>query len=87
MYVLRLSFYLFSEGPKRGLHNIDDEIRFPSRPGFIFHNSRGVEAGSATELSTVQRFVDKRSLATTDLRNKLHAIWYQCCFGDATWTF
>jgi hypothetical protein len=24
MYVLNLPFYLFSEGPKRGLHNIDD---------------------------------------------------------------
>ncbi|KAJ6569042.1 hypothetical protein B0H19DRAFT_874386, partial [Mycena capillaripes] len=60
--------------PKRGLHNIDNEIWFRSRPGFIFHNSRGVEVGSATELSTVQRFVDE-SLAATDLRNQLHAIW------------
>ncbi|KAJ7792485.1 hypothetical protein B0H14DRAFT_167413 [Mycena olivaceomarginata] len=58
----------------RGLHNIDDEIRFRSRPGFVFHDSRGVEAGSATELSTVQRFVHERSLATTDLRDQLHAI-------------
>ncbi|KAJ7250566.1 hypothetical protein C8J57DRAFT_1238971 [Mycena rebaudengoi] len=39
----------------RGLHNIDDEICFRSRPGFVFHDSRGVEAGSATELSIVQR--------------------------------
>ncbi|KAJ7736696.1 hypothetical protein B0H16DRAFT_1425627, partial [Mycena metata] len=59
----------------RGLHNINDEIRFRSRPGFVFHDSRGVEAGSATELSTVQRFVDKRSTAATNLRNQLHAIW------------
>ncbi|KAJ7253196.1 hypothetical protein C8J57DRAFT_1076934 [Mycena rebaudengoi] len=72
----------------RGLHNIDDEIRFHSRPGFVFHDSRGVEAGSATELSVVQRFVDERSLAVRDLSNQLHAIWYQCCcFGHATWTF
>lgn len=79
-------FYLFSEGPKRGLHNIDDEIRFRSRPGFVFHDSRGVEAGSATELSTVQRFVDERSTAAKNLRNQLHAIWYQCCcFGHTTW--
>ncbi|KAJ6447813.1 hypothetical protein C8R45DRAFT_1047213 [Mycena sanguinolenta] len=59
----------------RGLHNIDDEIRFRSRPGFVFHDSRGVEAGSAIELSTIQQFVDKRSLAVRDLENQLHVIW------------
>ncbi|KAJ6569254.1 hypothetical protein B0H19DRAFT_847977, partial [Mycena capillaripes] len=59
----------------RGLHNIYDEIRFRSRPGFVFHDSCGVEAGSATELSTVQRFVDKRSSAATKVRSQLHAIW------------
>ncbi|KAJ6530098.1 hypothetical protein B0H19DRAFT_1328080 [Mycena capillaripes] len=62
-------------GPKRGLHNIDDEIRFRSRPGFVFHDSCGVKAGSATELSTVQQFVDNRSLRATDLQTQLHAIW------------
>ncbi|KAJ7282221.1 hypothetical protein C8J57DRAFT_1055629 [Mycena rebaudengoi] len=73
---------------QRGLHNIDDEIRFRSRPGFVFHDSRGVEAGSATELSIVQRFVDERSSTARDLSNQLHAIWYQCCcFSHATWTF
>ncbi|KAJ7708486.1 hypothetical protein B0H14DRAFT_2646621 [Mycena olivaceomarginata] len=40
----------------RGLRDINDEIRFRSKPGFVFHDSRGIEAGSATELSTVQRF-------------------------------
>ncbi|KAJ7264104.1 hypothetical protein B0H12DRAFT_1102861 [Mycena haematopus] len=60
----------------RGLHNIKDEIRFPSRPGFVFHDSRGVEAGSITELSTVQRFIKERSLAVTNLQNQLHAIWF-----------
>ncbi|KAJ7300751.1 hypothetical protein DFH08DRAFT_795452 [Mycena albidolilacea] len=71
----------------RGLHNIDDEVCFRSRPGFVFHDSRGVEAGSAAELSTVQRFVNARSSAARDLQNQLHVIWYQCCFGHATWTF
>ncbi|KAJ7856113.1 hypothetical protein B0H14DRAFT_2579062 [Mycena olivaceomarginata] len=59
----------------RGLHNIDDEIRFRPKPGFVFHDSRGVEAGSATELSTVQRFVEERSLTAKDLRTQLHVIW------------
>ncbi|KAJ7318701.1 hypothetical protein DFH08DRAFT_819605 [Mycena albidolilacea] len=61
--------------PKRGLHNIDDEIRFRPKPGFVFHDSRGVEAGSATELSTVQRFVEERSLTVKDLQTQLHVIW------------
>ncbi|KAJ7874570.1 hypothetical protein B0H14DRAFT_2502086 [Mycena olivaceomarginata] len=74
--------------PKRGLHNINDEICFRSRLGFVFHDSRGVEAGSATEFYTIQRFMHKRSLAATDLRIQLHAIWYPCCsFGCATWIF
>ncbi|KAF7360919.1 GTP-binding protein [Mycena sanguinolenta] len=59
----------------RGLHNINDEICFRSRPGFVFHDSRGVEAGSAVELSTVQQFLDERSSAATDLRTQLHVIW------------
>jgi hypothetical protein len=82
MYVCNLSFYLFSEGSKRGLHNIDDGIYFRSKPGFFFHDSRGVEAGSVTELSNIQRFVHERSLAATDLRDQLHAIWYLCVVSD-----
>jgi hypothetical protein len=72
-------FYLVSKGPKCGLHNIDDEICCRSKPGFVFHDSRGVEVGSATELSTVQQFVEERSLAAKDLQTQLHVIWYQCC--------
>ncbi|KDR66205.1 hypothetical protein GALMADRAFT_1206289 [Galerina marginata CBS 339.88] len=45
----------------RGMHNIDDEIRFHSLPGFVFHDSRGFEAGSLEELSTVQQFVKDHS--------------------------
>ncbi|KAJ7721237.1 hypothetical protein B0H14DRAFT_2411705, partial [Mycena olivaceomarginata] len=67
---------LVSKGPKRGLHNIDDEIRFRSKPGFVFHDSRGVEAGSATELSIVQRFVEERSSTAKELQIQLHVIWY-----------
>ncbi|KAJ7334673.1 hypothetical protein DFH08DRAFT_1019119 [Mycena albidolilacea] len=59
----------------RGLHNIDDEICFRPKPGFVFHDSRGVEAGSATELSTIQRFVEERSSAAKNLRTQLHVIW------------
>ncbi|KAJ7813423.1 hypothetical protein B0H14DRAFT_2522926 [Mycena olivaceomarginata] len=72
----------------RGLHNINDEICFRPKPGFVFHDSRGVEAGSAIELSTVQRFVEEPSSAAKDLRTQLHVIWYHCCcFCHATWIF
>ncbi|KAJ7104812.1 hypothetical protein C8R44DRAFT_807119 [Mycena epipterygia] len=66
---------------ERGLHNVEDEIYFHSRPGFIFHDSRGVEAGSAEELSTVQQFVENR-LSTMDLRNQLHAICFSLVEGS-----
>ncbi|KAJ7117056.1 hypothetical protein C8R44DRAFT_983340 [Mycena epipterygia] len=59
---------------ERGLHNVEDEMCFHSRPGFVFHDSRGVEAGSAEELSTVQQFVETYSSAT-NVRRQLHAIW------------
>jgi len=65
---------------QRGLHNISDEIRFPSRPGFVFHDSRGFEAGSSEELSTVRKFVEDRSSTVSKLWMQLHAIWYERCF-------
>ncbi|KAJ7434882.1 hypothetical protein B0H11DRAFT_1756810 [Mycena galericulata] len=60
---------------RRGLHNVEDEIHFAHKPGFIFHDSRGVEAGSGEELSVVQQFVEHRS-SVDDSREQLHAIWY-----------
>ncbi|KDR66213.1 hypothetical protein GALMADRAFT_162228 [Galerina marginata CBS 339.88] len=59
----------------RGMHNIDDEIRFQSLPGFVFHDSCGFEAGSLEELSTVQQFLEHHSAEVDSLRKQLHAIW------------
>ncbi|KIJ34213.1 hypothetical protein M422DRAFT_79752, partial [Sphaerobolus stellatus SS14] len=59
---------------QRGLHDVKNEIWFPSRPGFVFHDSRGFEAGSSEELDGVRRFVEDSSAATS-LREQLHAIW------------
>jgi hypothetical protein len=61
---------------QRGLHDVRDEIRFPSRPGFVFHDSCGFEAGSVEELASVRKFVEDSS-KVTDIRNQLHAIWYE----------
>ncbi|KAJ7764888.1 hypothetical protein B0H16DRAFT_1454686 [Mycena metata] len=58
----------------RGLHNIEYELRFPSRRGFVFHDSRGIESGSAEELETLRKFVETRS-STNSIHEQLHAIW------------
>ena len=60
---------------KRGIHDIEHEITYPSNPDFVFHDSMGFEAGSADELEKVQAFIMARS-AKRSLRDQLHAIWY-----------
>ena len=61
-------------GWQRGLHDVRNEIRFPSRPGFVFHDSRGFEAGSVDEFATVRKFVEDSS-TTRSVKEQLHAIW------------
>jgi hypothetical protein len=60
---------------QRGLHNIEDEIVFTNHKGYVFHDSRGFEAGSEDELKIVQDFVLRRS-RNGRLENRLHAIWF-----------
>lgn len=60
---------------QRGLHDITNEMVFKSNPGFIFHDSRGFEAGGATELENVKVFIAERS-KSEDIKNQVHAIWY-----------
>jgi len=70
---------------QRGLHDINDELIFTKHDGYIFHDSRGFEAGSEDELKTVQEFV-KRKSEERRLKDRLHAIWcvllsiYSCKF-------
>jgi len=60
---------------KRGLHNVEDEIIFANHEGYVFHDSRGFEAGGEDELKTVQAFVRRRSQERR-LEDRLHAIWF-----------
>jgi len=60
---------------ERGMHNINDEIIFTNHDGYIFHDSRGFEAGAEDELKIVQEFVRRKS-QERQLQNRLHAIWY-----------
>ena len=60
---------------QRGHHDIYDELIFTNYDGYIFHDSRGFEAGSKDELETVQEFVKSKSQQKR-LRDRLHAIWF-----------
>ena len=60
---------------QRGRHDINDELIFTNHDGYIFHDSRGFEAGGEDELKTVQDFV-KRKSQQKRLRDRLHAIWF-----------
>ncbi|KAK7046006.1 hypothetical protein VNI00_007001 [Paramarasmius palmivorus] len=45
-----------------------------SNPGFVFHDSRGMEAGSIHEAEDLKRFMKDRSQESFD--KQLHVIWY-----------
>jgi hypothetical protein len=70
---------------QRGEHNIEHEIVFSSHEGYIFHDSRGFEAGGEGELKTVQEFVRRKS-QEKKLQERLHAIWLEP-FGTRTCAF
>jgi hypothetical protein len=60
---------------QRGEHNIELELSFSSHNGYVFHDSRGFEAGDDRELGIVQEFVRRRSQERS-LNDRLHAIWF-----------
>ena len=59
---------------QRDEYNIEDEIVFSNHQGYIFHDSRGIEAGSTEELGIFQDFI-RRKCGENQLRSRLHAIW------------
>jgi hypothetical protein len=63
---------------QRGLHNIEDELVFSNHEGYVFHDSRGFEAGGEDELKLVQDFVRRKSQEKR-LKDRLHAIWFVPC--------
>ncbi|KAG6826372.1 hypothetical protein H0H92_016105, partial [Tricholoma furcatifolium] len=60
---------------ERGLHDIEDEMIFKSNPKFIFHDSRGFEAGVSSELSHVKKFLRERA-RKRKLKDRVHVVWY-----------
>ncbi|KDQ52392.1 hypothetical protein JAAARDRAFT_110269, partial [Jaapia argillacea MUCL 33604] len=60
---------------QRGHHHIEHEVTFASNPAFVFHDSRGFEAGSVDEIQAVHNFIESRG-KSGDLEKQLHIIWY-----------
>ncbi|KAH9015778.1 hypothetical protein EDB84DRAFT_1277208 [Lactarius hengduanensis] len=60
---------------QRGEHRIDDELVFSNHRGYVFHDSRGIESGSAGELDMLREFIQQKC-GNGRLRDRLHAIWY-----------
>ncbi|KDQ15775.1 hypothetical protein BOTBODRAFT_31259 [Botryobasidium botryosum FD-172 SS1] len=75
---LQLADAILSPSPLRGEHNIEYSLRFPTSPGFVFHDSRGFESGAVEELELVREFIRKKATLGS-VKNQLHAIWY--CFS------
>jgi GTP-binding protein EngB required for normal cell division len=71
---------------ERGLHDINNEMVFRSNPGFVFHDSRGFEAGGESEFDKVKAFITDRSKETR-IQNRLHAIWYCIPMDEASRSF
>jgi hypothetical protein len=59
---------------QRGKHDIENEMIFKSNAAFVFHDSRGFEAGRTSELDKVKEFLQKCS-TSKNLRDHLHVIW------------
>ena len=60
---------------QRGEHDINNQLIFKSNLEYIFHDSRGFEAGTVNELQLVKDFIRDRA-NTNELPDQLHAIWY-----------
>ncbi|KAF7334077.1 GTP-binding protein [Mycena venus] len=65
---------------QRGMSDIENEITFGSNPLFVFHDSRGIEAGAEHDKNlplctdSLWEFLDKRSRESR-IRNQIHAVW------------
>jgi hypothetical protein len=60
---------------------------FENHKGYVFHDSRGFEAGDDSELKIIQEFVSRKSQERR-MNDRLHAIWlvpsgtYSCKFTE-----
>ncbi|KIK55636.1 hypothetical protein GYMLUDRAFT_248456 [Collybiopsis luxurians FD-317 M1] len=59
---------------ERGRSHIEYEITYPSDEDYVFHDSRGMEAGSETEIKTLNEFIEDKQKKKI-LAQRLHVIW------------
>jgi hypothetical protein len=59
---------------QRGNHDIKNAMVFKSNPGFVFHDSRGFEAGSEAEFEETKKFISE-GVNAKKLKERIHAIW------------
>ncbi|KAF9459650.1 hypothetical protein BDZ94DRAFT_1171259 [Collybia nuda] len=71
----RISNLALKPTRNRGMHDIESEISFRSSPQFVFHDSRGFEAGGKEEMEKVKTFISERS-KSKKLQDQIHVIWY-----------
>ncbi|KAG0706115.1 hypothetical protein DFH29DRAFT_798958 [Suillus ampliporus] len=68
---------------KRGEHDIENEMVFSSNEGFVFHDSRGLEAGGEAEFNKIKAFLADRSQRPS-LKDRIHLIWYCIPMDEAS---
>jgi hypothetical protein len=68
-------------GRKAGVSNINEEIKSPQNPRLILHDSQGFSHGSGDNFNIVKNFIETRS-QTKNLKDRLHAIWFEGLFGS-----
>lgn len=71
---------------QRGEHEIENEMVFESNPGFVFHDSRGFEAGGKDEFDKVKAFITDR-LTQAKIAKRLHVIWFCIPMDEACRSF
>ncbi|KAG1903030.1 uncharacterized protein F5891DRAFT_1142423, partial [Suillus fuscotomentosus] len=71
---------------ERGEHDIENEMVFQSNPGFVFHDSRGFEAGGESEFEEVKAFITDHSKRGR-IAKRLHVIWFCIPMDEASRSF
>ncbi|KAF7368426.1 GTP-binding protein [Mycena venus] len=79
-YGLEVDPSILEPDRQRGMSDIENEITFRSNPLFVFHDSRGIEAGAEHDensplcTDSLWEFLDKRSRESR-IRDQMHAVW------------
>jgi hypothetical protein len=79
--LLTFELQTVEHGRKAGVSNIEKEITSPQNPRLVLHDSQGFSHGSGDNFNIVKNFIETRS-QRTNIKDKLHAIWFDSLFGS-----